>query len=244
MGSPIELGQLQSGSVPPPITPEEQEILDRIRSGQVRLEATPSAQQQHAEEVQQRWPQADPGIQVAPTLPVKPTNPYAPTGWRKKESKEFDLVVPSGQKCRLRRLERSDLFRHGLMDHADELLPLLIDIDDMTLEQKNERIKDAMKNNVHLIGGIFSLVDVAVMSCCIKPMVTNDPQAVSYGTEADHQDPNFIPIVHISDIDEDDRQYIFDAVFRSEADALKSVQQQTTSMESVSTSESIQQAAE
>src|SRR6516164_10969149 len=46
---------------------------------------------------------------------MAPVNPYAPTGWRKKQRTEFDVTLPSGQLCRVLRLEREDLFRLNLM---------------------------------------------------------------------------------------------------------------------------------
>lgn len=168
--------------------------------------------------------------------PPSVLNRYAPTGWRKKHSIEFDYQTPSGQVCRLRRLERNDIIKLKLIDHMDDLLPKLIDIGDAT----PEKITEALKDNMHLIDGLYNAADVVVMACCVRPMVTSDPNLVSYGTEADELDPNFVAVVSLDDIDIEDRMAIFLAAFGSDAAGLKSVSPEATSMESVPASENIQ----
>jgi hypothetical protein len=178
----------------------------------------------------------DSGVQVTPPPipqePIKPVNPYAPTGWRKKQSLEFDLTLPSGQTVRLRRLDRADLFKLRIIDHLDTLLPMLIDMADDT---SSDDIREQIKDKSGVIGDMVNAADVAILACCIRPAVTNDPKATYYGTEAEQADPNFWPIFHIDDIDLDDKLAIFTAVFKGESDALKSVSRAPVSVEPVST---------
>lgn len=180
---------------------------------------------------------SDSGLLVPPPDPRLPANPYAPTGWRKKVSVEFDLVVPSGQKCRIRRLERNDMFKLRIIDHLDQLLPLLVDSEGASEDERNAKIAEAVKTNASMIDGIYTVVDIVVMNCCVRPLVTNDADMAIEGTERDWEDPNFISIVHLDDIELEDRMYIFAAAFRREADQLKSVRESQTSVEPVPTSQ-------
>lgn len=173
-------------------------------------------------------------IPVAPTLPVQlpVPNKYAPTGWRKKVSIEFDLHVPSGQVCRIRRLETNDVFRLKILDHLDQFLPMLLD-DKLDDQQRDEKIQNAVKNNTHLIDDLYGVVDIVVMACCLKPAITANVDATYYGTEADWGNPDFLAIVHIDDIDLMDRMAIFEAAFGAESAGLKSFFQQKASVEPV-----------
>lgn len=226
MSNPIEVGGLRNAN--PPLSVEEQAMVDRMRAGGLGLPTTPGA------------PQPDPPAgdstvygtsepqqfdMPAHPQPTRPPNPYAPTGWRKKVSVEFDVVTPSGQTVRLRRLERNDLFKSGIMDHLDQLLPLLIDAEQSPEAQRQGKVAEAVQRSASMLSDMYDVMDIVVMTACVRPMVTNDPQAVLEGTESDWADPNFIPIVHISSIDDDDREFIFATAFKMDSDQLKSFQQ-------------------
>lgn len=175
------------------------------------------------------------GRPMAPTIPTTqepptimdvapPTNPYAVTGWRKKVAVIFDFQCPSGQVVQLKRLERNDLFKLGVIDHLDTLLPLLIDTEDGV--DSNVKVLEALKTGgVGMIDGVYNIADIVVMNCAINPMVTNNP---SMAIESD-----VAPVVFIDDIDIDDKMAIFKACFQGEADQLKSVQQPTPVVEPV-----------
>jgi hypothetical protein len=162
--------------------------------------------------------------------PVAPTNKYAATGWRRKQSVEFDLQVPSGQWCRVRRLEKNDIFRLRIVDHLDSILPMLVDIGDGA--DKEKRIAESLKANAHLIDDMYTVIDVVVMACCINPAVTTELAAVN-----EDADP---AIVLIDNIDVDDRMVIFGAAFGRDANELKSVIPTQTGVEPVSTGQVIQ----
>lgn len=173
-----------------------------------------------------------PGIKLSDTLPDKPTNPYAPTGWRRKQAVEFDVQLPSGQVARIRRLERNDLFKLKIIDHLDKLLPLLID--NSSSDEQQTKVKEAISRNAHMIDDLFNVMDIVVFACCVNPMVTADPNAVII----DETIP--VNVVHIDDIDVDDRMIIFNAAFGLEADALKSVLGQASGVGSVPAVEDVQ----
>lgn len=239
MGSPIEFGNLKDAN--PPLSAEEQAVVDKIRSGAIKLPLTPGAPLAASDVFS-----VDPGSTIAPTLPqappTAPVNPYAPTGWAVKELVVTEATLPSGQRCRIKRFERSDMFKSGTIDHMDQLLPLLIDTEGIASEQERDaKIADAVKKNAHLIADIYTLVDVVVMSCSIIPAVTNNPAAVMPGTEQDWADPHFVPIVHLDSVSEDDRAYIFAVACGKDIDHLKSLQKQASSVESVSAIENVAQ---
>lgn len=231
MTDPIQIGNVidanQQASAFNAIAPETQAMIDALLNGDLTPEQF-SVKKQNGEF-------------VAPTLPppvTVPANRYAPTGWRKKQSVEFDIDLPSGQVVRIRRLERNDLFRLKIMDHLDDLLPLLID-PDLSEAEKDVKLKEAIGSNKNLIDNMYSVIDVVVMACCLNPMVCADSSMASYGSEVDQADPNFVSVVHIDDIDIDDRQIIFSAAFGSDASHLKSVQGETPSVEPLPAVESV-----
>jgi len=232
MSNPIGLGGLKNAN--PPLSVEEQAIIERMRAGGLGLPMTPGA------------PEPDPpasdstvyGISE-PTQATRPVNPYAPTGWRKKASVEFDVVTPSGQRVRLRRLERNDVFRSGIMDHLDQLLPLLIDAETSPVQQREARVAEAVKRSASMISDMYDVMDIVIMTACVRPLVTNDPNAVLEGTELDWQDPNFVPIIHISSIDDDDKEFLFATAFRMDADQLKSLQQSQGRMDPIPTNQGV-----
>lgn len=164
-------------------------------------------------------------VQAAP-LPVTPepalpSNPYAPRGWKRKITKLMTTELPSGQVVEVRRLERNDLIRLKVLDHMDSLLPLLIDTDNQP--NQPELIEAEVRKNPSLIDDVYTVMDVIVMAAVMKPMVTNTASLVNYGTDEQAADPNFVAIVHIDDIDELDKKYIFALAFGRDASDLKSV---------------------
>jgi hypothetical protein len=136
--------------------------------------------------------------------------------------------MPSGQWCRIRRLDRIDLFKLKILDHLDNLLPQLIDIGDD--DQKAAKIQDALKKNMDLVDDMYTVIDIIVMACSVRPLVTDDKTKVNYGTEADWANPEFTAVVHLDDIELEDRQLIFGSAFAGDAEALKSVPQPAGSL--------------
>jgi hypothetical protein len=178
-----------------------------------------------------------------PTDPVAQANPYAPTGWRRKQRNEFDLELPSGQMCRVMRLERDDLIRLQLLEYMNTFTPMLMDasMDDAT--RQNE-IRDTIQDNPEALGKMLTAVDKVVLAATIRPRITEDRKKINYGTEQDWADPNFTATVHLDDIDTFERMYIFGAAFGRSMDDLKSIFQQTPGLGSMADVASIQQDAE
>lgn len=164
------------------------------------------------------------GEQVAPTF-SPPANPYAPTGWRKKSRQEFDVELPSGQLCRVMRLERDDLLRMNLMEHLDTFTPMLME-SSLSDEERQDQMTETVKNNPAALQKMLSAVDKVVLSATVAPQITTDPALVNYGGPEDWANPNFIATVHLDDIDTFERMFIFGAAFGRSMDDLKSVLEQ------------------
>lgn len=229
--SPISVGNVQAATQPR-FDPQTGEPLYNPEEHKPDSHASVGTGPKHA--------QSDSGQFIAPTIPPKNANPYAPTGWRQKVSVEFDVMLPSGQLCRVRRLDRNDIIKLRIIDHLDTLLPKLIDMDKLPAEEQRKQITKAVSEDVNLIDNVYTVIDVVVMACCVKPLVTNNKDAVLYGTPADWEDPNFISIVHLDDIDMEDRQVIFGYAFGGDGQDLKSLATATSVMEFVPTSKGIQ----
>ena len=179
-------------------------------------------------------------IHVADTLPPKPpANPYAPTGWQTKSRVEFDLTLPSGQLCRLMRLEREDLFRLNLMEYLDTFTPMLMG--DMNDEERSLKMKEAMTENPEALMKMLQAIDKIVMAATIKPRVTDDEELVDIGTEKDWSNPNFVATIPVENIPMMERMYIFGAAFGRSMDDLKSLWDQAEGMGSLADVPSVQQ---
>jgi hypothetical protein len=172
-----------------------------------------------------------------------PVNPYAPTGWQRKHRTEFDITVPSGQLCRVMRIEREDLFRMNLMGYLDTFTPMLME-DTISSEERGKRIRETMATKPDSIANMFMAIDEVCMAATIRPRITADTNKVDYGGPNDWTNPNFIATALISDLSMEDRFAIFAAAFGRSMDDLKSLFEQTPSVASVADQPGVQQAAE
>ena len=154
--------------------------------------------------------------------PDRPANPYAPVGWQKQRRIEFDFELPSGQMCRLTRLEREDLIRLNLMEYLNTFAPMLLD-QSKTDDERRSEMEATVKEHPESIGQLFTAVGKVVMACTLRPKITDDPKKVSYGSEKDWANPNFTATVHLDNIDMMERLYIFGAAFGKSMDDLKSL---------------------
>lgn len=161
-----------------------------------------------------------------------PVNPYAPTGWRKKQRVDFDVTLPSGQLCKVLRLEREDLFRLNLMSYLDTFTPMLME-DTISAEERNRRMRDTMQKNPDSIANMFMAIDEVVMAATLRPKVTNDQKKVDYGGPEDWGNPQFIATAYIEDISMEDRMAIFASAFGRSMDDLKSVWEKARGVASV-----------
>lgn len=207
------------------------ETYDEVADLRARLAAAERAAQ--AEPVNVPPPTGVPvdlsGEHVAPTF-APPANPYAPTGWRKKVRQEFDLELPSGQMCRIMRLERDDLLRMNLMEHLDTFTPMLME-GSLSDEERQAQMEATVKENPAALQKMLGAVDKVVLACTVAPRITEDEKLVNYGGPEDWANPKFVATVHINDTDTFERMFIFGAAFGRSMDDLKSLLEQTEGLD-------------
>jgi hypothetical protein len=189
---------------------------------------------------------AEPGTIIGDDVEIPPPkrpNPYSPTGWRRKERVEFDVELPSGQLCRILRLEREDLFRLNLMSYLDTFTPMLME-DSISVEERNRRMQEIMTQKPDSIANMFMAIDEVVMAATLRPRVTNDEKKVDYGGPEDWAKSTFIATAYIEDISMEDRMAIFASAFGRSMEDLKSIWSQTGSVDSLADESSVQPTTE
>lgn len=181
---------------------------------------------------------------VAPTLQNPAAlNPFAPTGWGSKARPQEDIRLPSGQLCRVQRLEREDLFRSNLMSYLDTFSPVLME-DTISSEERGKRIRKKLSDDPNAIQSMFAAIDQVVMMATVRPRVTDDQNLVDYGGPDDWVKPTFIATAYIHDITMDDRFAIFGAAFGRSMDDLKSLLGEAASVSGVADQPGVSQAPE
>jgi hypothetical protein len=183
--------------------------------------------------------QSEEPIDPVPPEIKRPANPYAPTGWRRKQRVEFDVELPSGQLARVMRLDRNDLINMGLLKKLDTFTPLLFD-ETLSEEERTQKASKTVQDDPEAFDKMMDGVTAVVMACTVKPQITTDEKLVNYGDEEDWDNPNFIPVAFIDDIDTFDKMFIFGAAFGRQMDDLKSFLRETDGLDGLAAVESVQ----
>ena len=195
------------------------------------------------EKAQMPWDALPPDISGVP-VQTQPSNPYAPTGWRKRNRVEFDLELPSGQVCRMLRLERDDMLRLNLIQYLDTFTPALLEGTANDAE-KEEMMKSELQKNPAGLQKMLKAIDKVVLAAVLVPQITEDPAKVNYGSEMDWANPNFVPVALLDDIDTFERMIIFGAAFGRSMDDLKSfLEGQAPGLASLANESGVQQVTE
>lgn len=139
------------------------------------------------------------------------TNPadFAPTQWKRKKS-QFEVTLPSGQKCLCRSVTMEDILELGILDVMDTFTgQLLAEPEskeaDQSVSATFEMLKDKERRDKFL-GAINKLIPKAV----VLPRVHEDPFP-GYEKEEDK--------VYVSDIELQDKMEIFAKTFGGWGDA-------------------------
>jgi hypothetical protein len=156
------------------------------------LVASPLADVQDAQAALAELKQQAAGIQVGSSVPGRPQQPQ--TGgnvWGAKRSGDRDFICPSGQKCRLRKIEIEQLVMAGVLDQVTRLEGLaqtLIDASEGTppAQQKMPSKEDFQT--------LLNLLNVVVPMAVVEPKLwaDDDPTAPA-------------DAIRISDVDLEDR---------------------------------------
>lgn len=104
--------------------------------------------------------------------PETPQNPYAPTAWG---SYDDELVCPSGQKCRVKKLDFTDVMASGMMDQLNTLSGV---VDKHAKKADGQPPIDAYKmmTDKRTAGQMKTLIDEVVCMVVTAPMVEMPPE--------------------------------------------------------------------
>lgn len=129
---------------------------------------------------------------------------YALTGWKRKTDTTFDLPLPSGQTCLVKKLDVPDIIRMGLLEQLDTFTPQLIA--EPGGEAKPSNDIDFLKKlaDPEKFDKFEASLDKAVVASVVVPKVYEVPPSPAERVE-DH--------LYVDEIDFFDKMAIFTAVF-------------------------------
>lgn len=111
---------------------------------------------------------------TSPAAPSQaPADPYAPTAWGQYDE---ELTVPSGQRCRVRKLDFADVMEAGLLDKLNTLQGV---VDKHIKKGEGAPPTDPMKllKDKRTSQQFSSLIDDVVIMCVTQPPLTKAPGA-------------------------------------------------------------------
>lgn len=162
------------------------------------------------------------------------TNPdqYAPTVWGNKNEEGRDLTLPSGQKCRVRKIGMEDILELDLIDLMDTFTKQLTaepsdkkTEEDATGDAFMEMLKDPDRRH-KIITAINSVVPRAVIAPSVEPLPEKSYKKAP-------------GLIYVDDISLEDRFAIFGASFDGWGDVSKFRAEQTEGVGAVAESESV-----
>lgn len=150
---------------------------------------------------------------TSPAATSAPVNPYAVKTWGASiVRKEFDIVCPSGQRCRARTLQLEDAMSLGVLDAIDMFTPTVMKdlVGDGKPEENNASILTSL-SDPEKRAGFFGVVNkVCAHTVIIPKIVLVDDGELPEGT------------IFANDIPFADKMQIFRDVFSGRGDALQS----------------------
>lgn len=148
------------------------------------------------------------GIQINLRAPDPATSadksPYAPTAWG---AKEFDFVVPSGQRCRLRRLEVEKLLEEGILDRVSRLPGLAAEL----VEKAEGAPPSPAMPDREQIRAVIELTNVLLPLAVVAPVISRMPDPEAEDPEDRERQPNRI---YPDDVDIFDRVAIMERLLK------------------------------
>ena len=137
-------------------------------------------------------------------------NKYQATGWKKKSREtEFDLELPSGQLCRVKKLRMESIVELGLMNDLDTFTGAIA-VDSkakkVTKAAETKAAKSFMESltDKDKFAKLMGTVDKVVIATVLEPKVHAD---LAEGEEYNDD------LVYLSDIEFEDKLHIFGTVF-------------------------------
>lgn len=119
----------------------------------------------------------------SPNAPLLPEDPYAPSTWGSASTEDGpqDLIVPSGQKCLVRRPGVETLLREGVLFESDTLTTLVhenIERIEKGLPQKDVDM-EAMLADPAKFAEVMNTTDRIVCAVVLKPAVMRAPNDIT-----------------------------------------------------------------
>lgn len=137
-------------------------------------------------------------------------NKYSLTGWGK-QSKEFDIVLPSGQTCLVTKLQMEAIVELGLMNDLDSftgsIIPDKKSSKKKSAKQEEQDTEDSFVNALKdktQFSKMMGTIDKVVVACVVIPAVTHVP------AEGEERRDD---VVYTDMIDFNDKLTIFGKVF-------------------------------
>lgn len=145
--------------------------------------------------------------------PVPPANPYGLTAWGAQFlRREFDIVCPSGQRCRARELQIEDAMSMGILESLDMFTPAVMEnvAGEANTKQQNDSILGGLADPEKRASFFGTVNKVIAHTVVIPRVVLVDDGNLPEGT------------IFANDIPFADKMHIFRSVFGTRGDALQS----------------------
>lgn len=154
---------------------------------------------------------------AAPATPPPAPSPYGLKAWGSQYVRhEFDVVCPSGQRCRARALEVEDAMALGVLDSLDVFTPAVMAVEssgtptEKMTEEQSAAILSGLSDPEKRSNFFGTVNKVVAHTVLIPRVVLVDDGNLPEGT------------VFANDIPFADKMHIFRAVFSGRGDALQS----------------------
>lgn len=135
-------------------------------------------------------------------------DPYAISGW-KKEDKQFDVVTPSGQRCRARKLGFEAAIANGILNDVDLFTNALMEGTDQSGAKATSTMLEVLSHPERR-AQFFGTINRCVAACVVKPKLVM------------HDDGNLPDdVVFVDDIPFPDKMFIFQTCFRGRTASLE-----------------------
>jgi hypothetical protein len=137
------------------------------------MPGTPNFGDMTTEEFAQ-W-QAQQSVRPADVMPVVPVDPYAETAaaWL---SDEFDFDLPSGSKCRMRKMPLKELATKGILDRVTRLPGIVEEVIEKSENKPPKPAVDDIPDN-ETIEALDLLLNIIVPLVVVQPKVWEIPES-------------------------------------------------------------------
>ena len=105
---------------------------------------------------------------VPQTAKAEQSDPYAVTSWGETE---YDFITPSGQRCRLKKLDLAELAETGILDQVTRLPGVTADLVEKSSGQPPSAKPDDDMPDRETIKTVVELVNILVPLIVVKPQI-------------------------------------------------------------------------